>query len=168
MNRREWVLDQNEDATFLQKKLDSALIGVHNRYGAPPTACYDLNIIGNRAVRISGSLENRPTFVRRLDPEAREAFFESNPDLLLATGHDDEIIGVSMDFQGNVLFVVYDYEKFLKRFMGDGMNYEEAVEFFDFNTIGAWVGEKTPGFVTIFEDLGEVPEPGLTELLAKQ
>ena len=29
----------------------------------------------------------------------------------------------------------------------DGMSYEDAIEFFDFNMIGAWVGEFTPIFI---------------------
>ena len=30
----------------------------------------------------------------------------------------------------------------------DGMEYEEAIEFFDFNIKGAWMGEGTPCFFT--------------------
>ena len=33
------------------------------------------------------------------------------------------------------------------------MTYEEAVEYFEFNVIGAWVGEQTPMFLTKGEDL---------------
>ena len=33
----------------------------------------------------------------------------------------------------------------------DGMTYEEAFEFFDFNIMGAWVGKKTPMFLESFE-----------------
>jgi hypothetical protein len=29
----------------------------------------------------------------------------------------------------------------------DGMDYDEAYEFFEFNTLGAYVGEQTPVFV---------------------
>ena len=36
----------------------------------------------------------------------------------------------------------------------DGMNYEDALEFFEFNTLGAYVGKQTPVFVwTDTEDL---------------
>jgi hypothetical protein len=30
----------------------------------------------------------------------------------------------------------------------DGMTYEEAREYFDFNILGAWMGEFTPIFIT--------------------
>jgi len=29
----------------------------------------------------------------------------------------------------------------------DGMTYEEAVEYFEYNQMGAWVGERTPCFL---------------------
>ena len=32
------------------------------------------------------------------------------------------------------------------------MPYEEAVEYFEFNVAGAWVGEQTPIFVDLKED----------------
>jgi hypothetical protein len=31
--------------------------------------------------------------------------------------------------------------------IADGMTEEEAVEYFDFNQIGAWVGDRTPCFL---------------------
>lgn len=30
----------------------------------------------------------------------------------------------------------------------DGVSEEEAIEFFEFNQLDAWVGEDTPGFLT--------------------
>lgn len=33
------------------------------------------------------------------------------------------------------------------------MSEEEAEEFFEFNTQGAWVGKRTPVFLTLLEDL---------------
>jgi len=32
----------------------------------------------------------------------------------------------------------------------DAMSYEEAVEYFEYNVIGAYMGEKTPMFATLF------------------
>jgi hypothetical protein len=36
------------------------------------------------------------------------------------------------------------------------MDYEEAVEFFDFNVVGAYVGDNTPLFATILKDLKQI------------
>ena len=35
------------------------------------------------------------------------------------------------------------------------MNYGEAVEWIEFNTINAYVGEHTPIFIETFNDIGE-------------
>jgi len=67
-------------------------------------------------------------------------------DLLFADGYDEAIIGVGQRF--NETFVVYDKRKVLAVLVREGMTLEEAEEFFDFNIVGAFVGDKTPAFVT--------------------
>ena len=39
---------------------------------------------------------------------------------------------------------MYDYEKCVKIFMDQGMDHEEAIEWMEFNVVGAWMGEHTP------------------------
>ena len=73
-----------------------------------------------------------------------EIFPEEN--FLKADGFDDCIIGVSERF-GQEAILVYDKDKIIKSLMKD-MTEEEALEYFDFNIIGAWVGDKTPAFIT--------------------
>ena len=75
---------------------------------------------------------------------------------LLLLGEGDErdifdpaIIGIAHRF-GMQPIVAYDYRKVIEVFAED-MEYEEAVEYFDFNVIGAWVGEGTPIFIEVFE-----------------
>ena len=71
---------------------------------------------------------------------------EEEEGLLQADGLDDAVIGVgSRNGQPDIL--VYSHSKVLDCLMADGMTYEEAVEFFEFNIGGAWVGEKTPIWV---------------------
>lgn len=67
--------------------------------------------------------------------------------LLLADWLDDAFVGLMMRF--NVLdpIACYDYDRVIQGFMKDGMTEEEAVEFFEFNVIGAWVGERTPCYL---------------------
>lgn len=67
--------------------------------------------------------------------------------LVLADGLDAAFIGLMQRF--NVLDPVacYDYDRVIQSFMADGMTEEEAIEFFEFNVIGAWVGERTPCFL---------------------
>ena len=75
----------------------------------------------------------------------------SDPDTLLADGFEDALIGYGTRFSYGV--AVYSRRKCLDILVErDGMDYEEAVEFFDFNVTGAYVGENTPVFL---EDLEE-------------
>jgi hypothetical protein len=64
--------------------------------------------------------------------------------MLFADGFDKAIIGVAHIF--NKLIVAYDTKKCIKILMKD-MTHEEAVEYFDFNVIGSYVGEYTPSFI---------------------
>jgi hypothetical protein len=83
-----------------------------------------------------------------MKPDALRAWVaEFNPEALLADGFEEAILGVAERCSCPTL-VVYDIEHCLKILMRDGMTYEEADEFFSFNTLGAWVGEHTPLFLT--------------------
>ena len=67
--------------------------------------------------------------------------------LVKANGLEDAIIGVGSRINmPDVL--IYSYNKCVKIFMEkEGWTHEEAVEWMDYNVVGAWVGETTPIFV---------------------
>jgi len=67
-------------------------------------------------------------------------------ELLLADGFDDAIIGLCQIFNNTV--VAYDRDKCIKILSRDAANYGEAVEYFEHNVIGSFVGPKTPAFIT--------------------
>jgi len=70
-------------------------------------------------------------------------------DVLLADGFEEAFIGMCTRF-GMEPVAAYDRDKCLEVLVQrDGMSYEEAVEYFDFNVIGAWVGDQTPVFLTL-------------------
>ena len=69
-----------------------------------------------------------------------------NPDLLLMDGFDDCILGVGTRF-GSEQFVIYDYDRVIAKLQSHGMTYDEAVEYHDYNQLGAYVGEHTPAFI---------------------
>jgi hypothetical protein len=55
---------------------------------------------------------------------------------------------------------VYDYSRLVQLFMErDGMTEEDAVEYIDFNILGAYVGERTP-FLLIEEPMLSDEEDG--------
>ena len=64
--------------------------------------------------------------------------------IMQADGYDHCIIGVAE--RGSQQFLVYDKEKILETLMID-MTYEEALEHYEFNIHGSWLGNGTPAFV---------------------
>ena len=80
------------------------------------------------------------------EPSLRDQIAEFNPEALFMDGFDDALLGVAMRFGMNEV-ACYDYDKVIACMVKDGMTDEQAVEFFEFNQIGAWMGENTPVFV---------------------
>jgi hypothetical protein len=73
-----------------------------------------------------------------------EALQEMGESALLIDGFDEAFIGYSQRINEPIL-AVYSYDKLIKVCMErDGMEYEEAMEYVDYNVVGAWVGEQTP------------------------
>jgi len=58
---------------------------------------------------------------------------------------DEAIIGIA-ERAGGMVVLAYDRSRVIDIISRD-MPREEAEEFFEFNTIGAWVGESTPVFI---------------------
>ena len=81
----------------------------------------------------------------------RESIQELYPDFefLFMDGYDDCIVGVCRRYGFEEPVIAYDEEKVLLKLMFSGLSEEEAQEFFEFNQIGAWVGEKTPVFIQL-------------------
>jgi len=66
----------------------------------------------------------------------------------LANGFDDAFVGTTISAFGRKQVALYDYDKCILILMHDNhMSEEDAIEYFDFNVIGAWVGEGTPIFI---------------------
>ena len=66
--------------------------------------------------------------------------------LLFADGFDDAIIGIA-ERAGMEPVVAYDVNKIIEILARD-MSEDEAVEYFEFNILGAYMGERTPVFVS--------------------
>ena len=65
-------------------------------------------------------------------------------DVQLADGFEDAFIGIGDKF--GVLSAVYDKQKCLQILQKD-MSGEEAIEYFEYNILGSWVGDNTPTFL---------------------
>jgi hypothetical protein len=67
--------------------------------------------------------------------------------MLIADGYDEAVLGVARRC-GQPDLIAYDVEKIIEILMTrEDMTYEDAVEFFDSNIAGAWMGEETPIFI---------------------
>lgn len=71
-----------------------------------------------------------------------EQIMENDPEseFLKADGFDDAVIGIC--YASNRL--IYSSMKMIQIMVSQGMTELEAIEFFDFNIGGAYVGENTP------------------------
>jgi len=75
---------------------------------------------------------------------------ERGETVLLMDGFDEALIGFSQRIN-EPLLAVYSYNVMVDVCVfRDGMSYEEAEEYIEYNCIGAWVGEQTPIIVQEF------------------
>ena len=71
---------------------------------------------------------------------------EENPEAILFPNYEDALIGICRR-KGMNPVALYDQQKCIEILMQDGMSEDDAVEWFEYNTIDAWVGENTPCFL---------------------
>lgn len=75
----------------------------------------------------------------------QEQLFEYYEDeyFVFADGYEEAIIGV----QEPSMKVVYDEDKCIEILVSDGMDIDDAREYFEYNTKGAFIGDRTPIFI---------------------
>jgi hypothetical protein len=66
-------------------------------------------------------------------------------EFLKADGFDDAVIGV----EPNNMILVYDRKKMIDVLLTEDMTEQDAIEFLEFNTWNAYVGDKTPFYIEI-------------------
>ena len=70
-----------------------------------------------------------------------------NPEAMLADGFSEAILGMCLQF-GCEPVVAYDYNKCVGILVNrDGMTNSEAIDYIQFNVLGAYVGNNTPVFI---------------------
>ena len=66
----------------------------------------------------------------------------------LADGYEDAFVGTTISAFSRKQVALYDYDKCITILMYDNKwTEEEAIEWFNYNTIGAWSGDDTPIFI---------------------
>jgi hypothetical protein len=63
---------------------------------------------------------------------------------------DAAIVGVT-ERCGQVNTVCYHTGKIIEILIQNGMNDQEAWEYYNYNIVDAWVGERTPTFLSIYD-----------------
>ena len=72
---------------------------------------------------------------------------------LKADGFDEAIVGICKDSER----IVYDKEKMIQVLIDrDGMTWEDAIEYLEFNTFCAYVGEHTPIYLDSIDQIDDL------------
>lgn len=83
--------------------------------------------------------------------DIKEILAEENEDAVVFDGIDEAIVGIGYN-QGKYPVLIYDEEKVLDIYIKNGMSPEEAMEYFEYNTLGTQVDEGTPIFIKIMRE----------------
>ena len=113
-----------------QKSLPEAL---------PARATYHLGPID-----LKSRIRMKPTGHELIDQEIGKQLGEDEV-VLLADGLESAFLGIGRQFTHPV--AIYSYKKTIKCLKGMGMTVEDAIEYFDFNIAGSFVGDQTPVFL---------------------
>jgi hypothetical protein len=89
---------------------------------------------------------------KRITTYLEEHYPDDLDNILLADGFEEAFIGIVESF-GSVPKACYNYDACIDILMKQDMEYEEALEYLEFNVTQAYVGEHTPAFIRL--DLGE-------------
>ena len=71
--------------------------------------------------------------------------------MLKADGFEAAILGRGYRC-GQEEILAYSVSKCIEILMADGLTEEEAVDYFEFNVAGAWMGDQTPIWIYDYED----------------
>jgi hypothetical protein len=77
--------------------------------------------------------------------EADKLLKEREESVVFADGLEEAFIGIGYQFNDPI--AIYSKSKAIQCFIGEGMDEEQAYEYFDYNVAGAYVGGATPIFL---------------------
>jgi len=71
---------------------------------------------------------------------------EAAEGIVLLPSLEHAFVGTMMRF-GAEPVACYDFDAIIAGYIADGMTEQEALEFFEYNVLGAWFGERMPCFL---------------------
>ena len=134
------------------------IIGVIYRVDENYTPAYDIIKIDNKLISLNPGTSNElssliietnenDSFVEFFTTPTRYELVSQNENMMFADGFDKALIGIRHKGISDPI-AVYDFDKCVDILIeDDGMSYGEAIEYFEYNTLGAYVGENTPCFL---------------------
>lgn len=157
------IVDNNEKDLFIGDEFDNCLLGVCSSFG-DFTPAYDLDkiisvlvkkhkITEDEAIKRFNIdiLENHSNLVFiKLSDEIESDLSVYNNSMLFLDGYGSScMIGVCIR-QGCEIVAAYSDSDCVEWLIeNDDMTEEDAIEFFEYNTRGSYIGEHTPVFVTL-------------------
>jgi hypothetical protein len=83
--------------------------------------------------------------------DIEEKILEIDPEVLFVEGFNDAIIGIADSAPNSLSKLVYCKNTILKTLQNrDRMTQEETLEYYEYNILGAYFGEKTPIYIELF------------------
>lgn len=81
------------------------------------------------------------------DAKLKDFLMEMTDEVVIADGLSDAFIGLAQVGKESKTVAVYDSVKIIKILMEQGLTQDEAVEYYEYNILGAYVGEATPVYL---------------------
>ena len=144
--------NEDEDEEFT---LPPDAIGLVDRFGGETRVCYDKTLFGNATPKDNSCLLETLT-TDEITKFLNNYWSTPETEVLVMDGYDSCIVGLMHNVE-KFPILCYDKDRVLDAlaasFTDDPPNdpesdpYTMAVEWFDFNMIGAWMGNGTPCFL---------------------
>lgn len=80
----------------------------------------------------------------RQDAKLKDFLMEMTDEVVIADGLSDAFVGLAQVGSESKTVAVYDSVKIIRILMEQGLTQDEAVEYYEYNILGAYVGEATP------------------------
>ena len=156
--------DECQEELFVDECFDDCLLGITCIGSWSFTPAYDFNkmidyIKKNNNLSESEAIEHfnlnildkkpKIAFVRYVN-ESNMVLSEYNEDMLFLDGFDNALVGIRIQKDYDMVAVYEDNKCISILIDNDGMDEEEAIEYFEYNVRGSYVGEHTPALLTLF------------------
>jgi hypothetical protein len=155
-------VDILEEDMFLDNIFDDGILGICFTMNGGFTPAYDLNFLvekikqdknvtdGIAITAINQLIAAHPmiSFIKYMDESWDDLSKYNNEMLFLNDYNENSLIGLLFKHETNIV-AVYDDYLCVQSLVEEGMEEEEAIEYFEYNTRGSYVGENTPAFLTL-------------------